>query len=209
MFPGGLECSIHPPVTLANKTAQGIRSFSKPNSFIFIRNRVTQLPDSHRKVSVLRQRQIIETSDPFDKLATPCSNGTGDNCHTIQQIESATIEILAGDVFERLPSSQKVDTIANLRVAGDRTDLRICKMSNELTHSVASKQSIGIKRNYYFGKCMPDAVVQRIRFAGIGFCEHPDARLTGKRVDAFLICAISRTVIDNHDFEIRGMIGRE
>src|SRR5215475_4116306 len=165
MFPGGLQCSIHPPVTLSNKTAQGIRSFSKTNRFIFIRNRVAQLPDSHRKVRVLGQRQVVESSDPFDKLAAPCPNGAGDNRDTIQQVESSPVQVLTGDVFERLPSSKKVDPIANLRVTSDRADLRIGKMSNELAHSVASEQRIGIKRNYYLGRCMSDAVVQCIRFA--------------------------------------------
>src|SRR5580704_6272199 len=62
----------------------------------------------------------------------PRAERAGNNGNAIQQIKSALLHVLAGDVFERLPTREPARTIADFDVAGDRAKLRIGEVAHEL-----------------------------------------------------------------------------
>src|SRR5437588_7108966 len=128
MFPRCLERAVHPAISLANKSAQSIGRFGQTGSFVFVCDRVTKLTNCHRKVRVFGKRKMSETSRSDDQLATPCADRARYYGDAVEQVERATVEILTRDVLERLPSSQKVYSIADFCVAGNSSDSPICEV---------------------------------------------------------------------------------
>src|SRR6185312_10458852 len=78
------------------------------------------------------------------RLHAPIAPGT-----TVMQPSAAsvTLQILAGHIFERLPASNEVDAIADLGVAGDRADRRICEPAHQLRNRVFLEMRVGIQRH--------------------------------------------------------------
>jgi len=47
--------------------------------------------------------------------------------YDVEEVECAALEVLAGDVFEGLPTGPEIDAIADLGVSGDGADERVFK----------------------------------------------------------------------------------
>src|ERR1041384_1665948 len=127
----------------------------------------------------------------------------------IERIERPAVQVLAGDVLERLPASQQINSVSDLRIAGHRADSRIREVSDQLADCVPCENGVCIERDDYFGRRMQYSEVQGIRLAGVGFCKDPYSRLIGKRLDATLISLIGRAVINDYNLKVGRVIGRK
>ena len=74
----------------------------------------------------------------FDRCGAPGADGSGNHGDDVEEIEGAALEVLAGDVFERLPAGPEVDAIADLGVAGDGADCGSAKWGMSLEMASAA-----------------------------------------------------------------------
>ena len=66
----------------------------------------------------------------LNRLSAPCPERAGHHGDAIEQIESALLHVLAGDVLKSLPARKPSAAIADLDVTGHRADLRIGEMAH-------------------------------------------------------------------------------
>ena len=103
----------------------------------------------------------------------------------------AAVEVLAGDVLDRLPVRQRIDAVADLHVAGDRADERIGEAADELADRVAREDRVGVERDDDLAARVRDAAIQRRRLAGVLLPQQPHAdrrrtrRITSPEVSSF------------------------
>ena len=55
----------------------------------------------------------------------PCPDCARNHADRAQRIQRAALEVLAGDVFQRLPASPKIDAVADFGIARNRANLRV------------------------------------------------------------------------------------
>ena len=65
------------------------------------------------------------------QLRAPRAHGAGNHRNAIQQVECALFQILAGDVFERLPAREPAIAIHHFYVAGDGAHFGIGEMADQ------------------------------------------------------------------------------
>ena len=78
------------------------------------------------------------------QIGAPRADGAGNDRNAIQQIEGALFEILAGDVFERLPARDPAIAIDHFHVAGDGSDFGIGKMANQARNRFGIDDGVGV-----------------------------------------------------------------
>ena len=74
----------------------------------------------------------------------PCADCSRNHGDDVEEIEGAPLEVLAGDVFERLPARPQVDAIAHLGVARHRAYALIGEVTYQLRNRVWSDHRVGI-----------------------------------------------------------------
>src|SRR5581483_1660994 len=98
----------------------------------------------------------------------PCADRSWHNAYRAHRIQRAAFEVLAGDVFKRLPAGPEIDAIANLRIASYCGDLGINKMRHKARNRVGSDHRIGIDADEdFFNFNVLKTIIQRVRFARI------------------------------------------
>ena len=75
---------------------------------------------------------------------TPCTDRSWNHAHRAQRVQRAALEILAGDVLERLPACPQVDSVADFRISRNRADFRIQEMRHQPRYRVAGDHRVGI-----------------------------------------------------------------
>src|SRR5258708_7830009 len=82
------------------------------------------------KIRILGESIRRVAAHLIDGRSPPRSNRSRNHRNAIQQVISSTVEVLAGDIFQRLPAGQDVMGIPNMNAAGDRTDLRLMEVAD-------------------------------------------------------------------------------
>ena len=123
----------------------------------------------------------------------------------MEQIEGAALEVLAGDVFQRLPAGPEVDAIAHLGVAGHGADARVFKVRQQLGDGVGGDDGVGVDADVNLLSQPVQRVVERRGLASVGLGEHLHAAggdLGGVGLRGHLGGAVGRSVVDHDDVEI-------
>ena len=102
------------------------------------------------------------------QVRAPCADGAGHHRNAIQQIECALFEILAGDVFERLPASEPAIAVHHFHVAGDGADSWIGEMADEQRDRFGIHDRVRINRDDDFAGGFRETMIQRGGLAVIG-----------------------------------------
>ena len=137
------------------------------------------------------------------QLRAPRAHGAGHHRNAIQQIESALFQILAGDVFERLPAREPAIAVHHFHVAGDGAHLGVGEMAHEARNRFGIHDGIGINGNNNFAGGFREAVVQRRGLAVIGLADQAHARIAREICAHQFGGAVRGAVIHHQNFEIR------
>ena len=103
----------------------------------------------------------------LDRSGTPCADCTGDDHDDVEEVEGAALEVLARDVFERLPAGPEVDAVADLGVAGYGADLRIGEVRDEVRDGIVRDDGVGVDADVDLLVDALERVVQRVGFASV------------------------------------------
>src|SRR5581483_6636043 len=110
---------------------------------------------------------------------SPSSNRPGNHADCAQTVQSASLEVLAGDVLESLPAGPEIDPIADFGVSGHRPHLWIQEMRHHARDCVRSNDGISIyaDENLCVTK-VREAEIEGVGFArvGLGQDHYPPAR---------------------------------
>src|SRR4029077_6413585 len=129
VFPESLERAEGPAEPLANQSAGRFRCCGPLDGCLVITDAPTEAPNTNGQVRVFRNGVRGEPSRCLNGLFSPRTQSTRDYGDEIQKIEGALFHILAGDVFERLPSRKPPGAVANFDVAGNGANGRVGKMA--------------------------------------------------------------------------------
>src|SRR5208283_2168001 len=103
----------------------------------------------------------------------PGSDCPGHHAYRTQGIECSALEILAGDVFERLPACPEIDAVADFSIAGDRCNFRIEEVRDHAGDGIGSDDGIGVNADEKFGIAdVLQSKVQRLGLASVGLGEY-------------------------------------
>src|SRR5271155_866571 len=100
---------------------------------------------------------------------SPCADGSGNYADCTERVEGTALEVLAGDVFESLPSRPEIDAVADLGVAGDGAYFRIEEMRHHASDGIGSNDGVGIDTDKEFRVSdVIKTVVESFSFAAVG-----------------------------------------
>ncbi len=147
----------------------------------------------------------------FDGGGAPGADGSGNDGDDVEEVESAALEVLAGDVFEGLPAGPEVDAVADLGVSGDGADARVLEVGDELGDGVGGDDGVGVDADVdLFGEAV-EGEVERGGLAAVGLGEDLDAAggdFGGVGLAGDLEGAVAGAVVDDDDVEV-GVVGVE
>src|SRR5277367_170590 len=112
MFEDSLQRSERPAEALAHQAFGIDWRLSERERLVFVNHLVALFQKIHREVRVFGDGIDRIAAAVKDRGGAPCADGSGDNRDHVEQIEGPALEVLAGDVFKRLPACPEVDTIA-------------------------------------------------------------------------------------------------
>ena len=142
----------------------------------------------------------------------PGANRARHHADRAHGVERAPLEILAGDVFERLPARPEVDAVADFGIAGDGSNFRIEEVRHHAGDGIGSNDGIGVDADEKFGIAdVLESKVKRLGFAAVGLGENQYSAgsfFGGKRAAGDFQSAILGTVVDDDHAQI-GIVGVE
>src|SRR5204862_7799608 len=116
MLPYGLENSERPAKALAHQSASADRSFSVGKRAVFVDDAEAHAQDVHGEVGVFGDGVRVISAGLPHGLGSPGAKCAGDNRDGAEQIKCAPLEILTGNVFERLPARPDVHPISHFGI---------------------------------------------------------------------------------------------
>jgi len=152
MFPDGLQSAESPAEALANQTLDRVGDFGVADGVFVVENFPAVAANGEGEVGVFRDSVSRETSARAHDLRAPGSHRSGDDGNAIQQIESALFEILAGDVFERLPARKPAIAVHDFHVSGDGADARVGKMADQARNGIGIDDGVGVNGDDDFAR---------------------------------------------------------
>src|SRR6266702_117274 len=192
------ETLAHQPVHIDGRLGEGQRA-------VFIDHRIALLQQVHREVGVFGDGVGVIATAVLDGSRSPRSNGAGYHHYDVEQIERATLEVLAGDVFERLPARPQVDAIAYLGIACYGANLRIREMAHQVGYSIVGDHAIGIDADVDIFLRAIEREVERIGLAAIGLGQHGQATRRDIRwvgISRGPVRIVLRSVVDHDDSDV-------
>ena len=203
VLPHALDGAKGPAEALPGELAEALRRFGPGDRALVVGTRQPAALDRDGQVLVLGERVGRIAADIDDRLLTPGADSAGHDGHRSQPSEGAPLEILRGDIFQRLPSRDDVDAVADLGVAGDGGKLLIRREpAREPRDRVRLELSVGVERDDDLAPRERQTVVQRARLAAI--VELQQAALARRRrtpARRSADGAILRAVVDHDDVD--------
>ena len=150
MLPGGLQDSEGPAEALSHESVRLGGSFGEGKRAVLVFDLVAVLQQCHREVGILGHGIHVVAASDTHGSSTPCSDCAGNHADRRECVQSAALEVLAGDVFQRLPARPQVHHVADLGVSGQRANPFVCKMRYQVTDGIVRDDGIGVDANEYF-----------------------------------------------------------
>ena len=123
----------------------------------------------------------------------------------MEQVECAALEVLAGDIFQRLPAGPQVHAVSYLRVAGHGPDHRVLEMRNQFGNGVGGNHRVGVDTDVDFLAQPVERVVQCGGLAGVGLGKHLDMPCLDLRrigLASYLCGPIRRPVVNHNHMQV-------
>ncbi len=169
MNPGHLQGAVHPAEALLQKTRERIGRFRQGDRPILVDDAVAHLQDRERQVRVFGERAVAEAAGLQDEAASPGADRARHDRDAIHEAEGAAVEVLAGNVFQRLKARQGIHAVADFGIAGDRADLRIGERRHQSFDAVDRENRIRVEADDDLGVRARDSEIQRRRLAAVLF----------------------------------------
>ena len=106
VLPEGLQRSEGPAEALANELAGGFGRFGPGDGFFVVADAPAEAANRDGEVGIFGDSVGGDAAGGGDRFLAPRAERAGHDRDAIQQIESALLHVLAGDVFERLPARE-------------------------------------------------------------------------------------------------------
>ncbi len=170
MLPDRLQGAEGPAEALAHEAPGVDGRFSKGQRAVFVVDLESLFEQVHGEVGVFGHGVERIAAGRFDRRGAPCADGAGDDGDDVEEVESAALEVLAGDVFESLPARPQIDAVAHLGVAGDGADRGILEVRNELGDGVGGDDGVGVDADVDLFVHAIERVVERggLAFVALG-----------------------------------------
>src|ERR1700682_3285073 len=136
MLPDRLKRAEGPAEALTHERCPGLRRLCPGDGFFVIADAPAGPADRDGKVGIFCDRIARKPFRGAQGIDWPCSQCSRDHGNTIEQIEGALLQILAGDVFEGLPAGEPLGTIANFNVARNSPDFWIAEVTKKFTDGI-------------------------------------------------------------------------
>ena len=168
MLPDGLQGAEGPAEALPDEHVDGFRYLGTADGLFVIENLPPGTANGESKVSVFGHRIAGKATVRAKQIGAPCANRAWYHRNTVQKIEGAFFEVLAGDVFERLPTREPTIAIDHLHVPGHCSDFGIGKMAHQQANRIRVNNRVGVDGNDDFASGFGKAMIQSGRLAAIG-----------------------------------------
>jgi hypothetical protein len=117
----------------------------------------------------------VEAAFVEHRLSSPRAHRAGHDRHGRKEVPGAPLEVLRGDILERLPARVPVHAVADLGVSGHRAHARVFERLDQPRHRVGHEERVAVERDHHLAARMGKAQVQRGRFAAVGLPEDADS----------------------------------
>ena len=124
MLPDGLQGSERPAEALAHQALGVDGRLSVGQRAVLVVDLEPLFEQVHGQVGIFGHGVERIAAGRLDRRGAPCADGAGHDGDDVEEIESAALEVLAGDVFEGLPARPQIHAVAHLGVAGHGADAR-------------------------------------------------------------------------------------
>ena len=121
----GLQDAEGPAEALTREAVGVDGGFGEGEGLVLVDDGVALLEKRHGEVGVFGDGVGVVAANGLYGGGAPCADGSGDDGDDVEEIESAALEVLRGDVLEGLPAGPEVHAVADLGVAGDGADARV------------------------------------------------------------------------------------
>src|SRR5712692_7901334 len=202
MLPKTLQSPIAPAEPLPREHLQSSGRFGPADRAFFVADLVAEFAYPQREILILSQGVRAKSIATLDQLAPPgadCARHDGD---AVEAGKRATIHVLRGDVFQRLPTGHDVDAIADLRIAGDGADLRVDETARERANCFGGKLGIRVERDDHFALSEAQTKIQRRGLTGVRLSEETNQRLVTKMFAHNFTSAILRAIVNHDDLKV-------
>src|SRR5262249_51626053 len=132
------------------------------------------------EIRVFGQGLLRKATGAHEQLTAPGANGSRHHRDTVEQGKSAPIEVLAGNVFERLPVGEQIDAVSDLGIAGHCSHMWVNKMTDQFAHRIATKDRVSIESYDDVGVGLGNAIIERLGLSTIRLGEEMHARVSVK-----------------------------
>src|SRR3984957_17367277 len=126
-----LQNAERPAKSLAHQSVGIGRRFSEGERHVFVFDAIAEAKQGHGEVGVFRDGIDVIASGLAHGGNAPRADGSGYDADCAENVEGAAFEVLAGDVFESLPTGPKIYAVANFGIAGHCADSWFDKMGNK------------------------------------------------------------------------------
>ena len=199
MLPERLQRSERPAESLADQRGRGFRSVRPADGFFLVIDLPARAADGDGQVGIFRHGVRAEAAGIVDGFRAPGAQRSGDDGNAIQQIERALFEILAGDVFERLPAREPADAVAHLHVSGDGADARVDEMADEFADGVGLDRGVGVDGHDDAARSFRQGVRKRGGLAAVGLVHDAHGGISSElRVEQFAGAVVRSVIHDDH-----------
>ena len=144
MLVHGLQNSERPAKTLAHQAIRIGRRLGVGQRHVFVFDAITAAQQRHRQIGIFRDRIDVVAAGLAHRRNAPRTNRSGHHADRAQHVERTALEVLAGDVFERLPARPQIHAVADLGVARDRTNFRIDEVRHQARNRVGCDDRVGV-----------------------------------------------------------------
>ena len=175
VFEDGLQDAEGPAEALAHQAVGVDGGFGEGERLVFVDDGVALLEQVHGEVGVFGDGVGVVAAAGLDGCGAPRADGSGHDHDDVEEVERAALEVLAGDVFERLPAGPEVDAVADLGVAGDGADLRVGEVADEAGDGVVRDDAVGVDADVDLFVDVLEREVQRVGLAAVGLGEDGEA----------------------------------
>ena len=186
----------------------GFGNFGAADGVFVVENFPAVAADGESQVGIFRNRVAGKSAVRAQQIGAPRAHGAGHHRNAIQQIEGALFQVLAGDVFERLPAREPAIAVHHFHVAGDGADLGIGEMADEPRNRFGINDGICVDRNDDFAGGFGKTMIQRRGLAAIGLADQAHAGFAAEICAHQFGGAIRRAIVDHENFEL-GIIASE
>ena len=144
MFIDRLQDAEGPAETLAH---QGVRVGGRlgvGERHVFVFDAISQAQQGHGEVGVFGDGVNVVSAGLAHCRNAPGADRARHHADRAQHVESAALEVLAGDVFQSLPARPEIHPIANLRIARDGADFGIDEMRHQSRDRILRDDGVGV-----------------------------------------------------------------